>query len=421
MILANDKMIIGYDLSFEYAQISYQRQNGEVPETFALASGTRQYNIPVCLFKRSEVNQWFLGKEALSFAGHEEGTLVKGLLREALEQKEICIGEEVFESIALLALFIKRSLYLPGKECKLDKVAGIMFTVPFLSEKMIDLLQRLSVLLNLPDCKIYFQSREESIYHYMIHQPKELWNEDVLLFDSSDACLKSYRFMKNSNTKPMVAFVEETDHGALTGEDEEKDGQFLQIVQQSAADISTSVFLLGEGFNGEWCQDSLRLLCHNRRVFKGNDLYSKGACYSIQERVIDRTGHAPSIIFLGKDKLKTNVGMEVSRQGEDSYLAILDGGENWYECHKTWDVILREGNVIKFKLTPLDGRNVRYIEVVLDGLPQREANTTRLHLEASMTNERTLKIQIRDMGFGEMVPSSELCFTQQIDLNQGGR
>lgn len=421
MILAGDKMIIGYDLSYDYAQISYCRQNGETPETFALVSGTRQYNIPVCLFKRKEVNQWFLGKEAIAFSKQEEGTLLNGLLQAALEQKETYIGEEAFESIALLALFIKRSLYLPGKECKLDKVAGIMFTVPVLDEKMIDLLQRLVLLLNLPDCKIYFQGREESIYYYMIHQPKELWNEDVLLFDSQCEELKSYRFMKNSNTRPMVAFVEETDHGVLSGEDEEKDGQFLQIVQQSAADISTSVFLLGEGFNGEWCQDSLRLLCHNRRVFKGNDLYSKGACISVRERLSDRSGQNQTMIFLGKDKLKTNVGMEVSRQGEDSYLAILDGGENWYECQKQWDVILREGNVIKLKLTPLDGRNVRYIEVVLDGLPQREMGTTRLRLEASMINEKTMEIQIKDMGFGELVPSSNLCFKQQIDLNPGGR
>ena len=210
-------------------------------------------------------------------------------------------------------------------------------------------------------------------------------------------------------------------HEALVGEDEQKDVQFLQIVQQSAGDISTSVFLLGEGFNGEWCQDSLRLLCHNRRVFKGNDLYSKGACYGVQERLSDPNSQKVSMIFLGKDKLKTNVGMEVSRQGEESYLAVLNGGENWYECHKEWDVILREGNVIKLKLTPLDGRNVRYIEVVLDGLPQRERNTTRLHLQARMLNEKMLEIQIKDMGFGEIYPTSDLCFTQQIDLYLGGR
>lgn len=421
MIVSTDKMIIGYDLSFEYAQISYLRQNGETPETYALSHGSRQYNIPLCLFKRGGVNQWFLGKEAIAFSSQEEGTLIRGLLQNALEEKEIRIGEELLESVALLALFIKRSLYLPGKECRIEKVAGIMFTVPDLNEKMIALLQQLAVLLNLPDCKICFQSREESIYHYMTHQPKDLWNEDVLLFDHSHESITGYRFMKNSNTRPVVVFVESTDYGELTGENEEKDGQFLQIVQQCAADLSNCVFLLGEGFNGEWCQDSLRLLCHNRRVFKGNDLYSKGACYGMQEKMIDHSGQTSNMIFLGKDKLKTNIGMDVSRQGEDSYLAILDGGENWYECHKEWDVILREGNTVRLKITPLDGRNVRYIEVVLDGLPQRENNLTRLHMDASMVNERILKIRIKDMGFGEMFPSSELSFTQEIDLLEGGK
>lgn len=141
----------------------------------------------------------------------------------------------------------------------------------------------------------------------------------------------------------------------------------------------------------------------------------------MQEKMIDRSGQMSNMIFLGKDKLKTNIGMDVSRQGEDSYLAILDGGENWYECHKEWDVILREGNTVRLKITPLDGRNVRYIEVVLDGLPQRENNLTRLHMDASMVNERILKIRIKDMGFGEMFPSSELSFTQEIDLLEGGK
>ena len=414
-----DKMIIGYDLSYQYAQISYCHLNGDTPQTYALVDGTRQYNIPVCLFKRREVNQWFLGKEAVAFSKQEEGTLVENLLCAALEHDETVIGEDVFESIALLALFIKRSLFLPGKECKLDKVAGIMFTVPFLNEKMISLLQRMVALLNLPDCKIFFQSREESIYHYMIHQTKELWKEDVLVFDSTDSEITGYRFMKNTNTKPMVAFVEKTEHGNIYGEEEEKDGQFMEIIRQSALEHLGSVFLLGEGFNGDWCQESLHLLCQNRRVFKGNDLYSKGACFCVQERLLDKK--EKQMIFLGKDKLKTNVGMEVLRHGEKSYLAVLDGGENWFECKKQWDVILEEGNVIALRLTPLDGRNVRNVEVVLDGLPIRESKTTRLHLEAEMLNEETMEIHVADMGFGELFPSSGLQFSQQIDLNPGGR
>ena len=284
---------------------------------------------------------------------------------------------------------------------------------------MIELLKELVALLNIADCKFYFQTREESIYYYMIHQPKDLWEEDVLVFDSTYEGLKSYRFMKNASTKPMVAFVEEADHGTLTGDAEEKDGQFLQIVRETVTDLSNSVFLLGEGFNGEWCQESLRLLCQNRRVFKGNDLYSKGACYSVQERLNEYTDN--QIIFLGQDKLKTNVGMRVSRQGETSYLAILDGGESWYECQKKWDVILREGNTINLQLTPLDGRNARYVEVVLDGLPVREPKMTRLHMEAVMINEKTMELRVKDMGFGELANASGLCFSQQIDVGTGGR
>lgn len=418
MILGNDKMIIGYDLSYHYAQISYCRLNADTPETFALVEGTRQYNIPVCMFRRREANQWFVGKEASVLAGQEDGVLLENLLQAALDKKDVNIQGEKFENVALLALFVKRSLYLPGNDCRPDKIAGIMFTVPFLSEKMIALLQKLASLLDIPGCKISFQSREESIYHYIIRQPKELWNEDVIVFDDSEEGLKSYRFTKNINTKPMVAFVEETDHGQLVGNAQEKDDQFLEIVRESAQDTLSSVFLLGEGFNGDWCQDSLRLLCRNRRVFKGNDLYSKGACFGAQERMNKRQGQ--QMVFLGKDKLKTNIGMRLSRQGEDSYLAILDGGENWYECHKQWDVILREGNIIKLALTPLDGRNVRYVEIVLDGLPIREPKTTRLHLEAVMVNEDTLEMRITDKGFGEIAPASSMYFTQQIDLSAGG-
>lgn len=419
MVLNNDKMIIGYDLSYEYAQISYCRLHGDAPQTYALPGSTRQYNIPVCLFKRNNVNQWFLGKEAAAFSQQEEGTLLDNLLTLALETEEVQIGEESFETIALLTLFIKRSLYLPEKECRPDKVTGIMFTLPALTEKMISLMQRVIVLLNMPECQICFQSREESIYHYVIRQPKELWNEDVLIYDSGQNDLKSYRFKKNRNTRPIVAFVEEASHGRLYGENEEKDGRFAEIVKESAEVSDACVFLLGDGFHGEWCQDSLRLLCHNRRVFKGNDLYSKGACFAIQEKML-KEKQPKQMIFLSKDKLRTNVGMQVLRQGEESYLALLDGGENWYECKKEWDVILTEGNTVVFRLIPLDGRNVRNVEMVLDELPIRKPKMTRLHLQVEMTSATMMEVLIEDMGFGELAPSSGLHFSQQIDLSFGG-
>ncbi len=416
-MINGDKMIIGYDLSYRYAQISYCRTGADTPQTYAPADKTKQFNIPLCLFKRNGLNQWFLGREALAAKEQEEGHFLDNLFVQALQQEEVEIGEETFEAVALLALFIKRSLYLPGKDCRLEKVAGIMFTIPVLTEKTVELMQQLIVLLNLPECKIAFQSREESIYQYMIRQPKELWREDVLIYDSNGEEITAYRFKRNQNTRPVVAFVEEKELGRLYGDDEQKDGQFLEMVRESAGISDACAFLLGEGFHGEWSQDSLRLLCHNRRVFKGNDLYSKGACFGMQEKLADKK--QTQMIFLSKDKLRTNVGMQVMRASQESYLAILDGGENWYDCHKEWDVILTQGNELVFCLTPLDGRNVRNVEVVLDELPKRRDKMTRLHLHAVMKSSTMMEVEITDMGFGEFAPATDMRFVQQIDLSVG--
>ena len=416
-MINGDKMIIGYDLSYRYAQISYCRINADAPQTYAPADKSKQFNIPLCLFKRNGLNQWFLGREALAAKEQEEGQFLDNLFVQALQQEEVALGEESFETIALLALFIKRSLYLPGKECRLEKVAGIMFTIPVLTEKTVELMQQLIALLNLPECKIAFQSREESIYQYMVHQPKELWREDVLLYDSNGEDITAYRFKRNQNTRPVVAFVEEKELGRLYGDDEHKDGQFLEMVRDSAGNSDACAFLLGEGFHGEWSQDSLRLLCYNRRVFKGNDLYSKGACFGMQEKLADKK--QAQIIFLSKDKLRTNVGMQVMRASQESYLAILDGGENWYDCRKEWDVILTQGNELVFCLTPLDGRNIRNVEVVLDELPKRRDKMTRLHLQAVMKSSTMMEVEITDMGFGDFAPATGMRFVQQIDLSVG--
>jgi len=412
-----EKMIIGYDLSYRYAQISYCRVNADMPQTYAPVDKARQFNIPLCLFKRNGVNQWFLGREALAAKEQEEGIFLDDLFRQALENEEVAVVEEMFESIALLALFIKRSLYLPGKECRLEKVDGIMFTVPVLTEKTVALMQQLIVLLNLPECKISFQSREESIYHYIIRQPKELWREDVLIYDSNGEEIIDYRFKLNRNTQPIVAFVEENVLGRLYGDDEQKDGQFLEMVRESALPSDACAFLLGEGFHGEWSRDSLRLLCNNRRVFKGNDLYSKGACFGMQEKLADNK--RPQMIFLSKDKLRTNVGMTVLRGTQESYLAVLDGGTNWYDADKEWEIILSQGNELVFRLTPLDGRNVRNVEVILDELPKRRDKMTRLHLHVTMKNSTIMEVQITDMGFGDFAPATNMQFVQQIDLSTG--
>ena len=233
---------------------------------------------------------------------------------------------------------------------------------------------------------------------------------------------------RNCHTTPVVAYIEKQEYPQLKQiempeeeslKEEMKellDHQFYQIVSKCmGARAVSSAFLIGEGFEGEWMKESLRLLCSNRRVFQGNNLYSKGACFGALEK-ISQSELGKQLVFLGNEKLKANVGMKVYRQGKESYLALLDAGVNWFEASRQCEFYLDTGNKLSFLITPLTGRNVREEEVVLDGLPLRKKRTTRIRLSMRMLSESKVKMEVQDLGFGQIFPSSGQSWTQEFEL-----
>lgn len=54
--------------------------------------------------------------------------------------------------------------------------------------------------------------------------------------------------------------------------------------------------------------------------------------------------------------MKSNIGMKVRRQGEESYQALLDAGINWYEAQNTMEFYLLEGRAVEILITSLTER-----------------------------------------------------------------
>ena len=425
----NGKIIVGYDLGKVVSQISYCLPDGTGAETVSSVAGTEQYNIPTVLCKRKGVNQWFYGKEALKYAASGEGILIEDLLLLTERGEDVVVEGESYDPVALLTLFVKRSLALLNMHVSLNRMEALMFTVEDLSPHMVDVLSKIATGLQLKIQSIYFQSHMESFYHYVLYQPKELWKNNVLIYDYSTH-LKSLQLECNKRTSPQVVFIRNGEYPAISrvvfSEDEEKKNQqkkqldemFLQVVEEEIqGNMISTVYLLGDGFKDNWASESLRTLCRNRRVFQGNNLYSKGACYGAVERVNPGT-EGKSHVYLGNDKLKANIGMKMLRQGSDSYFAILDAGTNWYETVADFEVILENENVIDFLITPLTGGNVMDRQIVLEGLPDRPERTTRLRIHMEMSAVNQAVITIEDLGFGEIFPSSGKAWTQTISLTE---
>ncbi len=424
-ILKNDKLIVGYDLGNRFSQISYAvSAEGEV-ETLSQVAGAQLYNIPTVLCKRTGVNQWFYGKEALRNAAEEQGILVENLVELALDGEPIRIEEDSYDPVSLLTLFFKRSLGLLSQAGTSEKLGALMITCEQLDHRMVEMLNNMLEGLRLRTDKIYFQSHTESFYNYMIRQPGELWASRSMLYDYRGDRINIYAMDCNRRTTPVVVFIEESvadfpawcpgGEGAGISEADRQgfDRAFQRLAETSFGGRAvSSVFLIGDGFSEEWMKESLRFLCRGRRVFQGNNLFSKGACHGMQERMhMSPTGREH--IFLGSDKLKANIGMDVMRQGEASYLALLDAGVNWYEADQVTEFYLQEGKQIRLKITPLIGKEIRTAGITLEELPE---GISRLRARLYLETENRLAVEIEDLGFGELRVPSGRVWREEIEL-----
>lgn len=428
-ILSSDKLIVGYDLGNEYSQISFAVSESEEPQTLSQVAGAQVYNIPTALYKRRGTNQWLYGREALK-ADSGEGVLVENLFSMALGREPVVIDGESFDPVALLALFFRRSLgLLPQTGARLT---ALMLTCATLNRESVEVLTRMVEGAQLKADRIAVQSYEESFYSYMLRQQGELRTNDTALFDYRKGGIRLMRMECNRRTTPIVVFVKGKDYefpeDAIPrwGEDEvlkeinpermhELDAAFLEIAREVCRESAVgSVFLIGDGFGQDWMKESLRFLCKGRRVFQGNNLFSKGACFGMQERILP--GEAGKThVFLGNDKLKANIGMRVFRQGEESYYALLDAGENWYEAEQNVELYLQEGQELALTITPLaeSQGHSRLVRIILEGLP---GSVSRLAARFFLKAEDRLSVEVKDLGFGEFRASSGRVWKEEIDI-----
>lgn len=422
---SNDKLIIGYDISNDNVQISYYTAEINRVETFSTVTGEEAYNIPMVLCKREGVNQWFLGKEALKYAEEEQGTLVDNLLLMALDGEPVLVEGEEFDPVALFTLFLKRSLGLLSMVGNADKIAALMFTCEKLDRPLINLLSTVAANLKLKTEQIFFQSHTESFYYFMLNQPKELWLTKTLLFEYQGTDMKIYQMECNKQTTPIVAYIDNRDVPFSSYEpmpEEEKmrqdkckrlDDEFLDLAQRICqGNLISSVYLIGDYFNDEWMTQSLRYLCKGHRVFKGNNLYSKGACFGALER-LKASEEGKEHVFLGNDKLTSNIGMKVLRRGEESYIALLDAGVNWYEADCVQELYIRDGDCIELIATSLIGKGTKTLCMTLEDF---NTPVTRLLMHLSLSRENCLKIEVEDLGFGDFYEATHKVWVQEAEI-----
>ncbi len=431
-ITKKNKVVVGFDLGDDYSQISYCRQNQSMPDTISLVMGEEQYNIPTLLCKRTGVEEnvaWLIGKEALKAAKEGQGVLVENLVLLARDNASVKVNEEELTAEYLLEIFVKKALAMLSAYIVSEDIAAVAFTMKDMNTDVMKMLSNISKHAVYRKTEIYFLSHEDCFFQYMIHQPEEMWVHDVLLYDYRSDGIKSHRLSMNRKTDPVACFIDTAHHQQMKIPDlsdkseaaksvfyRQLDAALLEIVRKNCDQrVITSVFLLGDSFSKDWCRESLKYMCRGRRVFHGNNLFSKGACYGARERIYPST-LSTSYVYLSENKLRANIGMTCDRGQNEIYYPILDAGTNWYEAQRVFDVLLVKNNIITLNIAPVDGRKTRIARISLEGLKVRGNKTNRIELRFYMEDANAVQIQITDKGFGEFFPSTGQVWRECLPL-----
>lgn len=422
--LSAEKTVLGIDLTDEYTQISYGTLSGDV-QTYSLSDTDERLSIPSLLAKKSGENIWYAGEEAIEQVSLGEAVAVDKILAGAVAGKIREIDGLEYDPVELLALFLKKCLSKLSTVSPLERVVSVTITVDDTKASTIETLTEAISIIRIKQEQVFFLSHAEAGYHFILHQKPELQASDVLVCDLRADGLHTMFYSKNYRTTPVVVLVEERHYSNFKPEffeeDEQqkkknKDAEFMTICRTILEGHRTSaVYLLGDGFSGEWFPDTLKYLCVGRRIFLGSNLFSKGACLGAIEKnaaVKVEKGY----VFLGPERLKANLGMNIVREGQDAYMALLDAGRNWFDSGRECDLILEDAGPIEIIVTPLNGKNVRKIPIELNGFPKRPPKASRIHLEIRMVSETKAEIRITDLGFGELYSSSGLEWKSEFTL-----
>ena len=351
--------------------------------------------------------------------------MVTDLYQKAMRREKIHIGEKDHDAVWLLSKFISLTLE------EFEEIEEITFSVPYTDIDVSKMLKGIGRHIGIPKENIHVQDYKESFCQYMFYQPKELWQYEAALFYCDAQEIRAYMLRKlNTVTgrgRDLFVTVDEVASAKMkeleaiypvlnVDKAKDADEQFKSFIQNVFdKKVISSVFLTGEGFENNWYPNSLKVLCNGRRAFLGNNLYSKGACYTSMRRSF-ALDDGP--VYLDETKMTEQICLRMRVGGQEGWHPIVSWGTHWYEADGQWEVILEDTSDIEIHVESLAGEELQVETVSLEGLPDRKDYSLRIQIDVMFLDEKTCRLTFKDVGFGEFFPATDFC-TEKI-LKLGG-
>ena len=406
-----DGLVIGIDLCDTYTHIACR----EPEETWV---------IPTVVCKNKNSDEWYVDEEAYAHTLIGDGVMEDKLLAQVMKDGTATINGIRYEGLYLLKMFLEKALELPKKAAGKQTVDSLVIAISCLDVKLMDSLLYCADYLKIPRERVHLISHTESFVYYVMSQKREVWSNQVGMFDLTDESLRYYELKVQRGLRQMqvVADCENLEEGFhLDVLDHSAGAKLADKILCSCADrilqkrLFSAIVLTGKGFeHTDWAPEFMRQICSRRRVFVETSLFAKGALLRAADYLLEKTSYPFTCICEGR--LKTTVSIRVLNRDKESQLVLAATGDNWYEAKSTVDFVVTGTPEVEFTLAPLDPRKKRLLKIPLEGFPKRPDRVTRISLSLGFSDEKTMVAVIRDRGFGELFPATDSMVKQEVIL-----
>ena len=410
-----DSYYMGLELNEKTAQLCVYNKTTNDADAVIVRVDLGMAESPAHMAFSRENGKWKFGTEADYFASEKGYTLFDDMLDRCLSGNDFEADGELFPCSVVLGELIKSIVSYAGVKDMDADIQELVITVPEVTKTLAAVAHDAFSYVGLSETKAHIQGFDESFYAYTLCQKNEIFGRDVGLFYFREDGTTEYRRLHiDKRTKPMIITVGDNAYTVLP-QDDGRDECFEKFITENITGKDFSgFFLVGNGFDKNKAKKSLALLCaRQRKVFYGNNLFAKGACFSAYEKKCPT--RLKGTLFLGKDLVRKNISIEkIQVDGIETNHLLIAAGVNWFEAMGGCEIILKDADSIMFGTSRLEDGKRSTCVMPLEGLPKRPAGATRLRIEAHFENAEKCVVTVYDLGFGELYPSSGMSWSDSL-------
>ncbi|MGN1084373.1 MAG: DUF5716 family protein [Lachnospiraceae bacterium] len=415
------ELVLGIDLCDDITQVTVMRPHAAEPDAVCFDARTRREFLPTVLCV-GEAGNWSVG-----WAVNQGDKIIPNFFHTAVNGGEIRCGDTVYSGRSLLERYLGLLLELVRKRFLEQKIGFVAVTCEEANTNeaagrlLYEILEGQEELRG--NCLVL--SHLEAFLHFAIRQEEGLWKDGSAAFDYATEGLLFYHMECRSAGGRRLILADYKDYSEMipagftkTEETERMALTFERLAGTALQRKAASLFVTGRSFEGEWVSEVLRLLSNGRRVFRGENLYTQGACYAAEEE-FRKEGNADFALLM-PEQITADVFLLAENAAQEEEVCLAKVGEPYRQVQAEAAVLLDTADKLTFKLVPAGGGTSFFIRVAPKNLELRPDRTSRYLVRLFFVKRDCMAIQIKDIGFGDFYPPTHRIYEELVDLSQFG-